>query len=405
MISYCLASAFLVTPFGLLLLTILICWKPEHNRKYVLFIALVFGLLGYSMYPNREIDISRYFLQLDKIRNYPFTEAYNWNNDGLVIKNIGFWFIAKLNNNQLLPFVSMFIVYYCVAWLISRGVKENTRLFGIVLTLEIMMLPFINIFSNVRNVVAFAIASIAVYRELYEGKRDAVTALLYLIPCFIHMTGIVIFVFRLFIIVVSRLSHIGTWLVLSVPAFILYLYPYFRGIRLPGSVGLIVQRLIWKSYSSITKSSEYALSMQESGSFLARRLITVCFTAALYVVLLQYQRDAKRKTSREYALYVETILIFSAILAVIGVVKYWIFAFVLLIAPTPIYAYCVRKAKRRNHVAVFCLMAMFGAACMSLILQFRGLYLNIMIPELISGFMLTDYLMVFAQILRGIFAM
>lgn len=401
MVSAFLAMAFLITPFGCLMLSILIYWKPEQNRRYVFFIGLSFGLIGYCMEPVREIDISRYFMQLDSIRYLPFSEALNWNNDGLVIKNLAFWSIAKLNNNHVLPFVSMFIVYFCVALLVSKGTKEDARLFGVLLLLEFMILPLFNIFSNVRNVMAFALASVAVYRDLYERKRNIVTALLYFIPCFIHMTGIAVLFIRLSVLLTRRLSHVGSWLILGIPTLIVSLYPFMRGIHLPGSVGLIVQRLIWKSYSSVVRTSEYAQAMQESGSFMARRLLTVFFAIALYVILLQYHKDMGLKNSQDYAFYVEILLIFTVILSVLGVVKYWVFAFLLFLSATPIYAYGINKAKQHNHVSLLCNVAMFTVAGMSFILQLRSIHLNVLLSDLISRFILTDYLVILFQILRG----
>ena len=81
---------FLSTPLGIYALIVGFLFAPSKSKHYVFFLGLAFGLIAYCTTPLRTIDITRYFQQLESIRDLSFSQAVNWADDGLVIKNIYF---------------------------------------------------------------------------------------------------------------------------------------------------------------------------------------------------------------------------------------------------------------------------------------------------------------------------
>ena len=107
-----------------------------------------------------------------------------------------------------------------------------------------MVIPFYHAYSNVRNVSAFALLAVAVYRDMVKKKRTVITYLLYIIPCFIHMSGIVIVLFRAEIPIIRKFPYLGITSTLVIPTVIIKSYSVLQRIQFPGYVGQIVNRAI-----------------------------------------------------------------------------------------------------------------------------------------------------------------
>lgn len=404
MISAPLFAAFLLTPFGAFILLLMIFKKPFLKRKYVFFVGLLFGLIGYCTKPVREIDISRYFQQLDSIRNLPFSRAANWADDGLIIKNTFFWLISKLGDNQLLPFFCLLVIYSIVTYILADALSNSkAELFGRMLILLIMLIPFYNVFSNVRNVTAFALLELAVYRDLYKRKRDIWLLLMYILPCYIHMAGFVIVLIRLSVPLIKKMSYLGVGFTFGIPTAIVAFYPRLRNITLPGNIGKVISRAIWKSYAGIIGTSAYAREVQTHGSFIANRMVAIAFCVALMYLIIQYHNKYRfeDQAKYEYSLYIEIITIIGFMLSLLGVVKYWVFMYLVYISFVPILVdFAIRKNKRTkayNFVALINMIALVRA-----LLQVRTMLINLDISGFLYRILFTNYIVVVLQIIKGL---
>ena len=404
MITAMLLTAFLITPFGLFFLLLLIFRKPSLHRRYVYFIGLMFGMIGYCTKPLRVIDISRYHEQLDAIRNLPVSSAANWMDDGLIIKNIFFWTVAQMHDNQLLQFFSLFIIYSICAYLLSDSLKDSkAELFSRLFVLEILLVPFYNVFSNVRNVTAFALLALAVYRDLYRNKKDFVTLILYIVPCYVHMAGLVIIAIRVLLPVIKRMSYAGMILTFGIPTAAVTYYPRLRNISLPGNIGKILSRAIWKGYASIVRTSEYAQEAQSHGSFIVNRLIATVFCVILFYLIVRYQKiyRGKDRDKYEYSLYISIITIIGFMMSVMGVVKYWVFMYLIYISFIPILIEFVHYKYRKNREYYVTYMINLIALARGL-LQARTMLTNLDIFGFMSRILYTDYLMVGFRAIKGL---
>lgn len=404
MITAMLLAAFLITPFGLFFLLLLIFKKPSLHRRYIYFIGLMFGMIGYCTKPRRVIDISRYHEQLDAIRNLPISSAANWMDDGLFIKNTFFWIVAQMQDNQILQFFSLFIIYSICAFLLSDSLKDSrAELFGRLFVLEVLLIPFYNVFSNVRNVTAFALLSLAVYRDLYRKKRDLATLVLYLVPCYVHMASLVIVAIRVLLPVIKRMSYAGMILTFGIPTVVVSYYPRLRSISLPGNIGKVLSRAIWKGYASIVGASEYAQEAQLHGSFIVNRLIAIVFCIILFYLIIRYQTiyRGKDRGKYEYSLYISIITIISFMMSIMGVVKYWVFMYLVYISYIPILIEFVhhKYKKNREYYAVYMIHLIALARGL---LQARTMLVNLDISGFLSRILYTDYLMVGFRAIKGL---
>lgn len=333
-------------PFALFFCLIIIIRQPNSFKKYVFVYALLFAMIAYCYEPTYEIDLSRYFDQLNYCRTIPFSEAFTWSNDGLLVKNVLFWLISRLGDNHILPLLSVGTVYGISAYICADSRDKTDCKLWVLLLFQITLFPYYSIQSNVRNVAAFALIILAVYRDLVYKKRDLLTVLLYILPCFLHMTGFVLVLIRFLLILIKKHPYIGLAITLGIPSASIMVFENIGAIELPGNIGAIIRRAIWKAYSSTVNSSEYAITQRESTYFNACRIVLFVVCVLLLMVLLSQLKDKLAKYY-EFKLFCGVLLAITVIWIVLGTVKYWVFAFAAIASSAPIL---VDMKTGKNHL-------------------------------------------------------
>lgn len=397
---------FLSTPLGIYALIIGFLFAPSKSKHYVFFLGLAFGMIAYCTTPLRAIDITRYFQQLDSIRELPFSQAINWAEDGLVIKNIIFWLVSQTKDNRVLPFISIFTVYVSSSYIVVDSCGDNKRLAGIILLFQLMTIPFYHSYSNVRNVSAFALLAVAVYRDMVKKKRTVATFLLYIIPCFIHMSGFVIVLFRAVIPLIRKFPYLGITSTMVIPTVVVYSYPVLRRIQLPGYVGQIVNRAIWKAYSSIVATSDYAVEAQGHGSFLAGRLVAVIFCIGLLIFVFREIKRKRIESEYDFQIFVGILTAITIIWSVMGVVKYWVLLFFVYLICTPVLIWALsdqNKTLALKQKLLICMIAF--SSLLSFILQLRVIIRSLDLKRFGVDILTTDYILVFIRAIKGFIAL
>lgn len=322
-------------PLCSLIVVIMAIKAPNSFRKHFLLYALVIGMMAYCYEPTYEIDLSRYFYQLDYCRTIPFSQAFTWAKDGFVVKNLLFWIISRLGDNHILPLLSMTTIFGVATYICIDSTKESDIRPFKILAVQLMLLPLYNTLSNVRNVVAFALIILAVYRDLVYKKRNIITILLYILPCFIHMAGLAMVLIRMILPLVKKKPYLGLILTLGIPTASIALFERVGHVNFPGNLGKIVSRAIWKAYSSTVNTSDYAATIRESGYFKACRIVMFPVCLILLLVVIQQLRS-DRKEYREYKTFCGILIAITMIWIALGTVKYWVFAFAVIIASGPV---------------------------------------------------------------------
>lgn len=166
-----LSIFFLFLPLPILTVVVFwfdICRDPKQWPKYIwLFLYPVF-IFAYCIEPSYSNDLSRYFLQLERFENVSFREAFQISSDGLFVRDLLFWLIARTKNVHLLPAVTTSMLYAICMYITCDSARRmnKEKYIGVVMAFEVLIIPYFNIVCNIRNVTAFAFISLAAYRDL-----------------------------------------------------------------------------------------------------------------------------------------------------------------------------------------------------------------------------------------------
>ena len=396
-----LVSAFFAisVPISLFVICCILIKCPAQLRRILPFYGLTLGMIAYCFKPTYEIDISRYFMQIDRCRELPFAQAFDWGNDGLVVKNFIFWVISRMEDNHILPLLTVSIIYSIAAYICIDSAGGDNRLIRRVLIFQVLFFPTFSVVSNVRNVTAFVLMILAVYRDLYRNKRGIVTILLYILPCFMHMTGFIILLLRLSLVVMKRMPVFGFILPVVIPTVTVTLYERVGKISLPGNIGRIISRAIWKAYSSTVNTSEYAQSWQDSRYFRMCRLVTfVLCVILIFQIVYHYKREKEKK---EYHMFVLLLSVITLLWIVLGTVKYWVFAYAMVLAAPPVFGafYVYRSKHLINKVIVYTMPVL---AVGRLLLELAYMRSRVDWEYLFSGILINNIYTVIFGVLKTI---
>ena len=178
-------------------------------RKYIwvpmVITVLLMSYLAYRLDPNDSDDLSRYFMQLDYLRDYGhdylqrcFDENVNGNNWGTYrVCGYYFYFISKLPNNYYMPAVTIFISYGLSFLVIYKAaqrfsVEKMYVLLGCMFFLATYW--YYDVCSGVRNGITFTVIVACAYQHLVERKLIPLCYIGYALASFMHSTGIMLVV-------------------------------------------------------------------------------------------------------------------------------------------------------------------------------------------------------------------
>ena len=394
-------------PLCLLCSGIMVQKAPRNFKRYIFIYIFGMAVLVYSSMPNYENDLVRYFMQMENCRDLPFSAAFTWANDGLVVKNFVFWIIGKIGDLHLLPALAATIYYGVSAYIAADQMDRNGKHLGAILLFQVLAIPFFESMSNVRNVSAFALIILAAYRDIVQRKRNIATLLLYIVPCFIHMSGFVLVAFRFAGIVFKKHPVAGTLCSVGIPSLTIYVFNNFRTAisHIGGNIGLILSRAILKAYTATSATSRYATQMHESGYFNACRLVSLIILLCLITLTIHYMRamrDCGRHFDAEYAAFVLIICDIAVIWDILGVVKYSIFATAAYIACAPVLVYYLNQLRQSKLLYRICVYAIQAGAVLRFGLELYFMRTRLLMEETFQGVMLNNAYVILWRFLRGI---
>lgn len=227
----------------------------EHKRAWkiaILGLSISFSLFAVHIDPNYG-DLLRYYGILDVIEHFDLNQTIAYFNDGLLAENILLWAVAKTGKFFLLPAISTGVVYYVSMYITGKTAEyyDQTQNIKWIILLQIFLLPFTSIAHNVRNVLAFALLALALYRDVFMHKLNVATVILYVIASLMHTSAILLVLARLLMPIIKKsYTVIIVGILLSgVGLNIGYAYSdIFSGIPL-------VQKMIVKAYRYLSDSS------------------------------------------------------------------------------------------------------------------------------------------------------
>ena len=202
---------------GVILLE-LILFATTYNytlpKKQVIFLlslmVLALAFLGAFIEPKEAYDLSRHYDLLSSIKNSSFTltsylkegpEFLNWNYRYTYIFNVLCYLIARYLPFQALPFITILICYsllmYIVISYFGEGNLINKNIFFSICLCQATM-PYLFIYSGIRNGLASSIIAFAIYRFVYCNHNYFELGLLAIVSILVHPIGFVILPFFAF---------------------------------------------------------------------------------------------------------------------------------------------------------------------------------------------------------------
>lgn len=318
----------------------------KHPVRYAIFYLYGVFVLSYSIVPDHALDLNRYWEKISSLEGLSLAGAVEALNDQLYVENFVFWLVGRLNMLHLLPAISTTIVYAVSTYIIidsSRRLGKNINIFYALL-FQSLIFPYLSIVANVRNICAFAVGVWAVYRELVGKKRDIFTLIGYILPVFMHKTGILILIVRLLVIVFRRYMAVAISIVLLLPSLISVAHDNMSILPSSGLVGLTLRRLVASSYNYLIGGSDYAERLVQSRAYIAKYAAIICIVIQAYMLFKYYREHSDGEFSQ--------ICVFSFLMSMIGLATtvfdtpaYWRFGMAVNISFFPALLYYFNQGK------------------------------------------------------------
>ena len=397
-------------PFPIIIFGLTWVWfvkYPKQWRKILPIYIYSIWVLGYCLIPSYRNDMTRYFEILDRIKYLNLRDAILLMNDGLYLENIIFWLVSKIGMYHILPANSCAIVYGVGAYIICSEAEKSGELKNIWLSLliEFAMLPLFSIANNIRNVAAFGLIVFAAYRDMHERKRNAFTYALYLLPIFLHKTGLVLVALRLLVPLFKRVKVLAVALVIGLPTIIGYANQHLNYFSTGNPITRLLRTLIHSSYAYMLGGTDYAESVKNSlGETVIR--ITVLFFLLVCVITYLYDKksiirhEEKNSNIQDYSFLI-SIMTFACNL--FDAPAYWRFAVAAIIAGGPILNKISNKHLRSvllgNSVFVFGI----AIAAFRLFLSVEYMRTRISFAQYGEDLILTNIYSIAVELLRNTF--
>lgn len=340
-------------PIGLIVSLISIRKDINNWKSYILCIAWAMAIFAYCYEPTVDSDLVRYFAYAKTLENNSFLDAINaklYGVGNLYVFNFFCWIFTKVGDIRLLPAVSTFCVYYIGMYVTCDFGKDNNiernKISSYIVTI-LLMVSFYSVVNNVRNIWAFSIVGLAIYRDCYKNKRNLLTIALYVLPVFMHTSAVVIILLRLVIIISGKLRVFISAAIVLVPSTLSLLSSSLAGI----SSGNIIINLLINTINSGNNyyshsNAAWALIVSKSGAAKAMKMLYMILAIYEIVSYFRWYRN-KNNTTTEYG-YLRNVriidfpfLCFLLAVACFPMVmpEYWRFAYLGILFGAAFYFY------------------------------------------------------------------
>lgn len=183
------------------LLILGICCSEKYRMVYLIYFAFILGIIAYYWVPPIDFDLYRYHIALDnfkKINFNTFWEIYGSKKE--IISNLLFYIVSKFENNNLLQFITTFIGYGIIFYIISDYCKQkkySNIIFVISFLYVVASLRYLNFISGIRNTLAVIIFGLGIYLEYVKKGKKIICNLIYISTIFIHISSLLLVALKL----------------------------------------------------------------------------------------------------------------------------------------------------------------------------------------------------------------
>ena len=197
---------------------IIICFllkkcKRKNVNKVLFIYSILLSLFGFFFVPNIHNDLYRIYESMNGYSIIPFKSFFS----NYVLKSsvpislLYYWVIGQFKINGLLPFITSFIFYTNVFYIIGDFYKKNeisNKALGLSLLIIMCNSSFFETISGIRNMLAFSIILRCFYNEFYNNKSIIKNIIYYVIAALIHPAAIIPIFFRLIFSLIEKKSSL-----------------------------------------------------------------------------------------------------------------------------------------------------------------------------------------------------
>lgn len=277
---------FLVTlicpPFGMAL-ALFYLYNSDDNWKTCIFcVAYAMAIFAYCYEPTVDSDLVRYREIMAQIQNKSFFDAVNsgiYGEGNLYVFMALCWLLGNIGQPNFLQAISVFFVMLIAGYINYKIATDNAISYKesfATLIFIILNASFYNLTNSVRNILAFIIIFYAVFRDVYLKKKDVITIILYVAPCFMHASAILLVMFRFVISITSKIKWGLLVLIIMMKTIVGYLASFFSTIGGSNIVLKLVENMLIKGNRYYNNyNSAWAITASSSGSMRLMKILLV----------------------------------------------------------------------------------------------------------------------------------
>ena len=386
------ALGFLISFFGFF-------GTPSRWRQFLPIYIYVLFMIGFCIESSRVTDMTRYFVQIESLKGLSLSDAVAVQNDSLYVKDFFFWLSAQLNMPHLMTGAPVALVMGTMAYIACDYARDEGmyKYLGLVLLLVLARSTLSTLANNIRNVSAFAIAVLAVYRDVKQKKRDLLTLVLYVLSIFIHANGIILVAARLLIPLVRRHRILVLALVFALPGIIELAYNNMGALPFSGAFGAIIRRLIYSAHNYLAGDSVYSQAQAASVNALIKRIIGMSRLGVVTIIIyMEMKAEEKPSGFKAYA-YILAILALSC--NIFNAPAYWRFSSALGIANVSMFFNIFSGKTKIKRFPTILKLAVLGYSIITIALKIDTVLDDVNLAYFGQEFLLTNGFTLIRQIL------
>lgn len=342
--SIIISIVFCIAPFiSIPLIFIGIIYDKKRNWLYAFLLALVFAIIAYNFKPTVEQDLFRYYVEMQanfsKINFFEYLNKYFFNTK--ILFKLFQYIICHIGNYRLLQFFITLIGYYISFYMIldfSKLKKCKPIITIFTFLVFVFMFYHINFISGLAQYLAISIGFLAFYLEYIKKKSKPIYKILYILPMFIHVTMIIILLFRIML----NFDYKKTKLFYII---FLLIYAIF-----PNLVYILIKSIPFL----FTIANKIYIYMIEPtfNSFSTYYIFTVIVVIFFAILFYRYKKGKKKQLPIQFLNLMEFILLFNIFSIPYSVIFTRIFNLTILCMCILIPIYLSKNPKKSKYIII-----------------------------------------------------
>ncbi|HFI0019737.1 TPA: EpsG family protein [Streptococcus suis] len=382
--------------------------KDTKNWKRYFLTALLFVfVVSYNYHPAGNSDLVRYVEWIKIGKKLSLLSYIDFMGDGLYVSNFLFWLAGQLEMPYLVPAFTTTVVYAVTIYITCDFAEKNNlqSVIPYVLIVQVLLLPYVTIINNVRNVFAFSLVIYAAYRDIYLKKRNIQTYLLYFLPVFVHKTSFVLIAIRLLSIVVGKYMLLSLVVAFLIPTILTVSVPYISTIASFGTIGKIVGQALLTGYNAMNSTTAWAITVMTGKYYLLNRYFSY-FMSGLFLLI---GSSNFKKINFKDNIYAKRYIYFFSLICVITIATnvfrtpvYWRFFAAVVIATGPILLLLLKEMRVFKLKTSQIWLILLGFGLFFLALQFYGTTHEIDYKDWLLSIIFNPMLNIFRELIFSI---